>query len=698
MNLACSPRPPPPLVLLLAASLLLAPAAAEGGETSGGHASELLDAGTPLLVRSLLDASPSFSEGSMPSLRKIRAALDLLEGSGGAGADRHRLVEFMSQEVRRLQENTESVSAFPDLSSFTAPSPPTAAVTAPFAFGTPAVAAPAAEDEEAPAVEAPQSEEAEGGEESPAAEGEGGAGGLEEEVEAEREEEEESFSPEGVGVAFTLLGSLAFAMTLMYLVNWVDDDIRRYSWLVISMTISIFCAVLMFAGTTKWLQTMLKGVPVIDENPTLFYYLLFVCWLVGLVITVAFNAALMCGTISVKELMHQDWVVEDSLRSTHQEIVPLSNIAAMKWGLGVCMGEDGYPVFVRQRRLVREKLDRRMRCWATIIAHAAGFASIRAGTSLMHTSWFAQNVGTACVAVLVHLVVLILLFGTFDRLVQWHDKPEPLVEMYDEQIEEASNDVLSLTMSFLVVQCIKFGLTGVQGDEGGYQPAPSVPTDWHGGLSLYAIGIIFLMLAMVLISWLKDRVDTPQWQQQAKDMLQSTCTMCFSWCFLFATRWCAIALYMHGTMGLKPGSMLLNVALSVLLSAFAFLCTLILDKVEDSFAREGETQAQAKMFKSVITALGLLVGLSWEHSFDVAVEVAAEKTSRPVMMELVFTVVVVALIVPAWRRYVLTKQIYYAQLKEEMASGTFQGKEEFRPNVQGYSVLNYWGGANRQCT
>jgi len=68
--------------------------------------------------------------------------------------------------------------------------------------------------------------------------------------------------------------------------------------------------------------------------------------------------------------------------------------------------------------------------------------------------------------------------------------------------------------------------------------------------------------------------------------------------------------------------------------------------------------------KSIINSLGILVGFSWEQSFDGAVEVLSSEFEHPVKAHFAFASAVTIVIVPAWRTYIL-QTVRNAELRLE---------------------------------
>eukprot|EP00746_Dinoflagellata_sp_MGD_P131168 gnl/MRDRNA2_/MRDRNA2_64986_c0_seq2.p1 gnl/MRDRNA2_/MRDRNA2_64986_c0~~gnl/MRDRNA2_/MRDRNA2_64986_c0_seq2.p1 ORF type:complete len:202 (+),score=36.29 gnl/MRDRNA2_/MRDRNA2_64986_c0_seq2:91-696(+) len=81
-----------------------------------------------------------------------------------------------------------------------------------------------------------------------------------EEEKLEREEMEVEFGQRDLSEALMLLGGICFVMALFYLVNHEDEDMKFYSWNVISTTISIFVSVFMFSSINLMInQILLAG-------------------------------------------------------------------------------------------------------------------------------------------------------------------------------------------------------------------------------------------------------------------------------------------------------------------------------------------------------------------------------------------------------------------------------------------------------
>merc|ERR1740117_311872 len=71
----------------------------------------------------------------------------------------------------------------------------------------------------------------------------------------EEEEKEEKAKPQNLVLGISMVGILILAMGMWYLVHAKDPDVRETGWSIISGTISIFVAVLIFTFTTRFFDT-----------------------------------------------------------------------------------------------------------------------------------------------------------------------------------------------------------------------------------------------------------------------------------------------------------------------------------------------------------------------------------------------------------------------------------------------------------
>merc|ERR1719433_1136089 len=114
---------------------------------------------------------------------------------------------------------------------------------------------------------------------------------------------------------------------------------------------------------------------------------------------------------------------------------------------------------------------------------------------------------------------------------------------------------------------------------------------------------------------------------------------------------------------------LLHVIIALFLSAVAFLMIFVLDKVIDNdLMGEGSEAA----VETIILAFGVLIGFAWEQSFDAAVDVVAdglEGRFPKAGSKLFMSIVLVAVVFPAWRFYILP-------LEQELAEETQEEHQE----------------------
>lgn len=444
-------------------------------------------------------------------------------------------------------------------------------------------------------------------------------GGL---AKQESEVEEDKASPAGVAMAATLIGAIVFMMLLYYFTNYDDSDIKKQSWEIISMTISIFCSVLMFQSFNDLVEAN-----VIDTY-NLGPFGTFLVDMVHMLVWFIFMQALLAwfsGALTV------DY---DKMKGNPDEIA--------------------------------EELETReveIKCYAVLTAHLTGFASINAWGSLQQLPFFTSH------PILAFLAVIIAFFGIYGlqrltakmrELVALGDDGEkdPFETMWDEETEEAENDVMSLTLSFMTVNAWRFVIIGCMPNNEGKEEAPACDSEdlySHSGLQmmiLWGSALCFTAGVFCMKYWEPKSWETtglPVSPTVAKRLALDAVTsvsMCFSWCSFYG-----VQMVLAGSVSIFHGEgELLSVVLALVCSIGVFGLTLPLDWLADQEWTDDKCDAG---IRATIDAFALLVGFSWEQCFDNSVDALASSTPHPHWSKFLLSMFCASLLVPAWKWYML---------------------------------------------
>jgi len=155
----------------------------------------------------------------------------------------------------------------------------------------------------------------------------------------------------------------------------------------------------------------------------------------------------------------------------------------------------------------------------------------------------------------------------------------------------------------------------------------------------------------------------------------STFATAASWCGLYASKWFLYGLEIKEDEDTNPNSCISRVILALLVSFGSFVMIYFLDKLSDLESTDDDAD---HAIEEVIHAIGVSVGFAWEQAFDAGVETIGERTESlgkwyPVWARLGFALMISAVMIPAWRLYLikrsLEKHVQCKKKNKESASG-----------------------------
>eukprot|EP00425_Heterocapsa_triquetra_P039720 CAMPEP_0195074700 /NCGR_PEP_ID=MMETSP0448-20130528/17741_1 /TAXON_ID=66468 /ORGANISM="Heterocapsa triquestra, Strain CCMP 448" /LENGTH=603 /DNA_ID=CAMNT_0040106989 /DNA_START=61 /DNA_END=1869 /DNA_ORIENTATION=- len=445
------------------------------------------------------------------------------------------------------------------------------------------------------------------------------------------EEAEAPVSKLNLGIGVMLLGSIGFMMGLFYLVNHSDKDIKMYSWRVICSTISIFTAVLMFQAVDSVLKAYVLT-EAFEAHPVLTNFCISLGWFSVLQVFLAYVSRCLPSPCPSR-----------------------------------CFPPLSLEGHEREEGLETIELD--MKCWAVLLGHITGFSSIAAWCSLQQQ--FKDSLMGSLLVLPLAAVLLWCLFNVMNFGREWYialgdGVKEKTEEMWDDETEETEDDVFGLTLSFLAVQCIRFAVHGrLPNAEGNLPDEFEIP-----GFEMIVLAVIGTLFAGAI--FLRSVMGVGGTEEgRVSDWIRLVCNFVFSWCIMFG-----IDEYLakEGLGGESSGAMG-KVILAMVITCLAFALIFALDTLADLDSTSAKVD---KSIRSLVGALGILVGFSWEDCFDVAVaNVAAKVDFIPdAITKLLLSLVLSALVLPAWRWYILPVVLKMEEEWQEGLEGNEEGKEE----------------------
>jgi len=474
--------------------------------------------------------------------------------------------------------------------------------------------------------------------------GEEGAGGG----------DDESMLSPNFTVAVMLLASVTYMMSTFMLVNHTDDDIRKAAWQVMSGTISIFSAVLLFQGINEIVAFyFLDGAEprmklLVNCVHALVWYLLLQALL-----------AYISGAVSFEEICKGKNGSEDAETDEEQAEA------------GSSQGEEESEVEDDSVMTVRHN----MKCWAVLMGHVTGFACINAFGTLQQfvvhqteeelAPLTPRNIGMTAlggpIAALVVLQFFYFLADKFRAVIALGDdgQEDEFEKIWDEETEETEDDVLGLTLSFTVVQIFRFVITGYLPNEEGELEGVEITYKLWQSAVLAAAGIGWFVIHIIRATYCEKCLNLRR-NEQFKVVAGMVC----SWCFFFAAQWVSHALVTSEGLNDELFATTSAVVLALMLNVFCYLMIFVLDSIADA---DWSGKEMDKSIRNLIDTVGILIGFAWEKAFDAAVVTTATSFHQlpNCVVKFILSIIVCSTVIPAWRWYIIPKLFDMGFFNEE---------------------------------
>eukprot|EP00429_Kryptoperidinium_foliaceum_P003363 CAMPEP_0176026936 /NCGR_PEP_ID=MMETSP0120_2-20121206/13204_1 /TAXON_ID=160619 /ORGANISM="Kryptoperidinium foliaceum, Strain CCMP 1326" /LENGTH=502 /DNA_ID=CAMNT_0017360141 /DNA_START=35 /DNA_END=1543 /DNA_ORIENTATION=- len=391
--------------------------------------------------------------------------------------------------------------------------------------------------------------------------------------------------------AVGLLGSVVLVMCVFYLVNWPDADVRLSTWQVLSMTASIFSAVLIYSTASEFMKEQLHvhrlgGNVAVDAS-------MFVVAYIALQVTLF---AMMKG---------------------HAERSKLASFGG-------------------------------------VMAHITGFAAMYTGAGLLHVERAEDNPGFTWLVVFVLGLVLYALTLIGAKLRNTTALADDGVVSEDEQawmeaVDDVEDDVTCLAIGFCIMQAFRRSIIGKPNPYLAADPPLLVQQVHANWLLVCAVGAALLTVLFARIrhsmkqagTYNNDGINSLRFV----GVIRNTWSTCFAWCLIFWIEWQVYVVDQRDS--LRIIDLLVQALLAVIMCV---ALTLVLDKIAD-FAGQGAMGMRRLIFSIGLLA-GFSWERTFDLAID---QYSTHHGGPDTIWRHLVRLALAAAVLPAWSWYILPK-------------------------------------------
>mmetsp|Transcript_101145 Transcript_101145/g.174464 ORF Transcript_101145/g.174464 Transcript_101145/m.174464 type:complete len:651 (+) Transcript_101145:51-2003(+) len=458
-----------------------------------------------------------------------------------------------------------------------------------------------------------------------------------------------------VAVAFSLIGSFSFFASLMFAINWPQNRMRRHAYKMISSTISIFCAVLMFQCINGLVEDLIvETYKLSNWSQFVLDFVHFIVWYTIL----QRGIALASGVTNPKQYRIN---ILDEQRTQPKKI-----------------GRE------------KERVIIRCESFGGVLAHLTGFASINVWASLQQKIPFNDSPLSALLPVGICILSQIALKWIMSKCrayINMGDNNKDWFEIkWDECCDEAADDVMGLTLSVLFANAIRMAINGMNSigekclpneeqEEEGFECEEFVPKrNWEQVLWLFVAGylLLFILFGVQWTHWRlvhakrkEEEGDEEEEEEEGEGSLGEhsvhvfmiSLAMAFAWCIFHAERQ-LFSVVNPSFLGDKANVSFTIVVVALVLTYLAWMSTWILDQIQELPDKYTPPSVDSSI-KKVVDAIALLIGFAWEQVFDVSVGNLADSFRKdwgkhaPAVVKLILATICSAIAFLAWQWYFL---------------------------------------------